>query len=158
MTSRSSAVLHGGQVGEVPPAVNTDASAQAQLENVIEEQELFDSKPPLSATKNCTVFRATWRAVNVFLLVSLLVAAYALLWELSTRRYLQGFSDAIVPTAAFPQEKVLAILQWMSHGPTRRAEGPVSDRGRRISPDTLSIVPAARAAFLFLLEMRAMRW
>jgi transglutaminase-like putative cysteine protease len=158
VTPRSSALLHSEQMTKVPVMPDTDASTQAQLESGSGERELFDRVAPQSATQNYPVFRATWRAINIFLLVSLLVAAYALLWELSTRRYLQGFSDAIVPTTASPQEKVFAILQWMSHGPARRSEGPVSDQPDRDPTDTLNyanllkVCGSATNAFLNLAD------
>jgi hypothetical protein len=41
------------------------------------------------------------------------------MWELSVRRYLRGFADAVVPEASSPREKVEAILAWMQNGPPR---------------------------------------
>ena len=34
--------------------------------------------------------------------------------------YLKGFSDAVVPSSAPPEEQVQAILNWMARGPSRR--------------------------------------
>jgi hypothetical protein len=65
-------------------------------------------------------FREIWYALNVLLLVSLLTAVYSIVWEYSTRRYLKGFSDAIISAVAPPEERVKAILSWMSHGPARQ--------------------------------------
>ena len=45
-------------------------------------------------------------------------------WEYSVRRYLEGFSDAVVPATATPELKIEAILNWMKHGPARQAGGP----------------------------------
>lgn len=44
---------------------------------------------------------------------------YSGIWELSVRRYLRGFADAVVPEASSPREKVEAILGWMQNGPPR---------------------------------------
>ena len=55
----------------------------------------------------------------MLLLVSLLALAHSVAWEYSVRRYLSGFSDAIVPSAATPEERVEAILSWMRLGPPR---------------------------------------
>jgi len=44
---------------------------------------------------------------------------YSVGWEYSVRQYLRGFSDAIVPATATPQQKVEAILNWMKSGPPR---------------------------------------
>jgi hypothetical protein len=65
------------------------------------------------------IFRAVWRSVNVLLAVSVFVLLFAAGWEYSVRRYLKGFSAAIVPTTASPDQKVEAILDWMRNGPGR---------------------------------------
>jgi hypothetical protein len=44
---------------------------------------------------------------------------YSCTWEYSVRQYLKGFSDALVPAASMPDEKVEAILDWMRSGPPR---------------------------------------
>ncbi len=66
-------------------------------------------------------FRMIWYAVDVFLVVSLAALIYAGIWELTTRNYLKGFSDAVVPSPDQPEQKVEAILAWMKNGPARRA-------------------------------------
>jgi hypothetical protein len=65
------------------------------------------------------MFRVIWRTVNVLLFASLLFLVYATAWEYSVRRYLKGFSDAIVPTGSTPEGKVDAILTWIRTGPPR---------------------------------------
>jgi hypothetical protein len=67
-------------------------------------------------------FRISWRATNTLLLVSVLTLLYSAGWEYSVRRYLEGFSDAIVPAGAAPEKRVQAILDWMRTGPTRSEE------------------------------------
>jgi hypothetical protein len=59
-----------------------------------------------------------------------LLALLSLGWELSTRWYLQGFSDAIIPKSSSSQAKIQAILGWMANGPAREDlyGEPVSDR------------------------------
>jgi transglutaminase superfamily protein len=69
-------------------------------------------------------FQTSWIVTNLLLVGSLLFLLYALCWEYSTRRYLTGFSDAVVPAAASPEEKVQTILDWMAAGPGRRTETP----------------------------------
>jgi hypothetical protein len=44
---------------------------------------------------------------------------YSAGWEYSVRQYLRGFSDAVVPAVATPEQKVEAILSWMRSGPPR---------------------------------------
>jgi hypothetical protein len=65
------------------------------------------------------IFRAVWWSSNVLLAAALLVLAYAGVWEFSVRRYLDGFSDAIVPSFVPAQQRVEAILSWMRSGSTR---------------------------------------
>jgi hypothetical protein len=60
-----------------------------------------------------------WRATNVLLIASVLFLGYATMWEYSLRRYLKGFSDAIVPQTATSEQKVEAILTWIRSGPPR---------------------------------------
>ena len=50
---------------------------------------------------------------------ALLATVCSGIWEISVRRYLRGFSDAIIPEAAAPQQKAEAILAWMLKGPPR---------------------------------------
>jgi hypothetical protein len=67
-----------------------------------------------------------WLAANILLIVALLAVAYSASWEFSPRRYLKGFSDAIVPATGEPLEKIIAILNWMSNGPARELGTPDS--------------------------------
>ncbi len=69
-------------------------------------------------------FEAIWVVTNLLVVASLFFLVCALCWEYSTRRYLAGFSDAVVPAAASPEEKVQAILDWMASGAARRAGTP----------------------------------
>lgn len=62
--------------------------------------------------------------LDVFLVASFLLAMFCVGWEYSVRRYLEGFSDAVVPATATPELKIEAILNWMKHGPARQAGGP----------------------------------
>ena len=83
-------------------------------------------------------FWSAWYFVNALLLVSIFAAVYATAWEYSTRRYLKGFSDAIIPAAASPEEKIQAILDWMAHGPARLWSGSVGSAQDRDPTDTLN--------------------
>jgi len=59
-------------------------------------------------------------------------------WELSVRRYLKGFSDAVVPEASTPQQKVEAILTWMQNGPPRFESRLSTQLSPRDPEDTLN--------------------
>jgi hypothetical protein len=65
------------------------------------------------------MFRVIWRTVNVLLIASILFLGYASAWEYSVRRYLKGFSDAIVPNGTTDETRVEAILTWIRTGPAR---------------------------------------
>jgi Transglutaminase-like superfamily len=64
-------------------------------------------------------FRGVWWSANLLLGLALVCLIYAGAWELSVRQYLRGFSDAIVPAAASPEQKAEAILDWMRSGAPR---------------------------------------
>jgi hypothetical protein len=65
------------------------------------------------------MFRVIWRTVNALLIASILFLGYAGAWEYSVRRYLKGFSDAVVPSGTTDEAKVEAILAWIRTGPSR---------------------------------------
>ena len=46
------------------------------------------------------LFRILWRSANVALVVTVLALVYSAGWEYSVRRYLDGFTDAIIPANA----------------------------------------------------------
>lgn len=88
--------------------------------------------------------------------MALVALVYNGVREFSVRRYLDGYSDAIVPNARPAEEKVQAILNWMRAEPSRAiAENPETLPGR--DPETtlnyvqlLRICGTATNAFLNL--------
>jgi hypothetical protein len=72
----------------------------------------------LAATRHI-IFRAAWRAVNLLLVVAVAASLFAGVREYSVRRYLEGFSGAIVPNSLPEEEKIEAILNWMRAEPSR---------------------------------------
>lgn len=88
--------------------------------------------------------------------LALLSLIYAGGWELSVRQYLKGFSDAIVPLAAAPEQKTEAILAWMRTGAPRTAAVDPTTLSQR-DPETtlnyqqlLNVCGTATNAFLNL--------
>lgn len=71
------------------------------------------------AEKGHLIFKFFWKTTNAVLVLCLAGLVYSAGWEYSVRQYLKGFSDAIVPAAATPEQKVEAILSWMRSGPPR---------------------------------------
>jgi hypothetical protein len=83
-------------------------------------------------------FRGLWRLTQAVLVISLLAAILGAINEYSLRRYLRGFSDAVVPLTAAPEQKVEAILTWMRAGPARRPNTPDEFMANRDPQDTLN--------------------
>ena len=109
------------------------------------------------------LFHVLWLAVNFLLIVSIFLAAYSAGWEFSTRRYLEGFSDAIVPATSPGDEKIEAILHWMAHGPARRSSGVEASQTDRDPTDTLNydallrVCGTATNAFINLVDTGGMQ-
>jgi hypothetical protein len=119
----------------------------------------FESVP---AIRQHRFFLLTWYAINLLLVISIIVAMYSIVWEFSTRRYLKGFSDAIIPLNAPPEEKIEAIVDWMARGPSRQAAGPDGSSPDRDPTDTLNydsllrICGSATNAFINLADSAGM--
>lgn len=102
------------------------------------------------------LFRALWWSCNLLLAVSLFGVAYTGVREFSVRRYLDGYSDAIVPNFLPAESKVQAILDWMRAEPSRGvADNPATLATR--DPETtlnyeqlLKVCGTATNAFLNL--------
>jgi hypothetical protein len=60
-----------------------------------------------------------WWSSNVLLAAAIGAMLYSSAREYSVRRYLDGFSDAIVPNTLPAERKVQAILDWMRAEPSR---------------------------------------
>jgi hypothetical protein len=84
------------------------------------------------------VFRFAWILLDVLLIIALLGFAFGSVWEYSTRQYLKGFSDAIVPEGSSPQQKVESILAWMGKGPSRLSTDHPADLLNRDPRQTLN--------------------
>ena len=80
-------------------------------------------------TSQHRAFRVIWWSSNVLLATAIVAMLYSGVREYSVRRYLDGFSDAIVPNTRPAEQKVQAILNWM------RAE---RSRASTMNPDALS--------------------
>ena len=92
----------------------------------------------LATMNRQSIFHAVGFAVNVLLLSSILVALFGLAWEYSTRWYLSGFSNAVLPFSSSPEQKVRAILSWMQQGPARATDYYSDDDQDRDPVDTLN--------------------
>jgi len=88
--------------------------------------------------KDHPVLRAIWHSINVVIVISICLLVYSAVWEFSTRSYLRGFSDAIVPAGDDSEHKVQAILEWMDHGAPRRSVQDTESLDGRNPEDTLN--------------------
>src|SRR3984893_1074732 len=93
---------------------------------------------PAVTPRKSALFRVLWRTVNGLLILALLFVGYSSVWEYSVRRYLKGFSDAIVPSSATPEEKIDSILTWIRSGAPRPAALNVDELSNRDPEDTLN--------------------
>jgi transglutaminase superfamily protein len=102
------------------------------------------------------LFRSVWWVSNALLILALVATGWSGVWEFSMRQYLKGFSDAILPEAASPQQKAEAILAWMQNGPPRLDAQHLQELSTRDPQDTLNykqllqICGSATNAFLNL--------
>jgi hypothetical protein len=88
--------------------------------------------------KSYPIVRACWYVANFLLAASLVLVAFSAGWEFSTRSYLKGFSDAIIPSSDNSEQKVEAILAWMKHGPARRSTADPEVLAARDPEETLN--------------------
>lgn len=116
----------------------TPAQARLQSLPAIPVEDVSASEAQRPVRPGTSVFQAAWRTLNLLLVIWLLVALYSIAWEYSTRMYLKGFSDAVVPSSASPVEQIQAILNWMSNGPSRRDAGPLDPVTDRDPAQTLN--------------------
>jgi hypothetical protein len=70
-------------------------------------------------TQRHRVFRSIWWGSNLLLCIAFAAMLYSCMREYSVRRYLDGFSDAIVPNGVPEEQRVQAILNWMRAEPSR---------------------------------------
>lgn len=84
------------------------------------------------------IFRVAWRSVNVLFALAVVSSIYEGVREYSVRRYLTGFSDAVVPESATPEQKIEAILAWMKNGPSRYVAPDPSELSVRDPENTLN--------------------
>jgi hypothetical protein len=90
--------------------------------------------------KRHLIFRVVWRGVNLLLVAVLVSSLYAGVREYSVRRYLDGFSDAIVPNSMPEEQKLQAILDWMRAEPSRATSTDLEALAKRDPVMTLTYI------------------
>jgi len=91
----------------------------------------------MAASKH-PVLRTAWWSADLLLKLAVVTLLYSGAWEFSVRQYLKGFSDAIVPAAATPEQKVESILDWLRAGPARSPAPPAEGLAQRDPEMTLN--------------------
>ncbi len=76
--------------------------------------------------------------VTILFISAVLLTVFGFGWEYSTRWYLSGFSNAVLPYTSSPEKKVAAIIAWMDQGPARETEYYGDDSEDRDPVDTLN--------------------
>jgi hypothetical protein len=115
------------------------------------------------ATKKHLIFRVVWRGVNLLLVAVMFSSVYAGVREYSVRRYLDGFSDAIVPNSLPEEQKLDAILNWMRAEPSRAVAMDPESLAKRDPEITLTysqllnVCGTATNAFLNLVRSSDLR-
>src|SRR5436190_6872820 len=108
-------------------------------------------------------FRVFWWSSNLLLVTAFVAMLYSCVREYSVRRYLDGFSDAIVPDGQPAEQKVQAILNWMSAEPSRTIAanpGALATRDPEITltyRQLLNVCGTATNAFLNLARSSDLR-
>jgi Transglutaminase-like superfamily len=114
-------------------------------------------------TNRHLTFRVVWRAVNLLLVVVVVSSLYAGVREYSVRRYLDGFSDAIVPNSLPEEQRLEAILSWMRAEPSRAVSlnpGALRKRDPEMTltySQLLNVCGTATNAFLNLVRSSDLR-
>jgi hypothetical protein len=114
-------------------------------------------------TRRHRVFRGMWWSSNLLLCIAFVAMLYSCVREYSVRRYLDGFSDAIVPNTLSEEQRVQAILDWMRAEPSR-AEAANPEALAKRDPETtltyrqlLNVCGTATNAFLNLARSSDLR-
>ena len=115
------------------PAPRATADSEAGLQ--IAADSVLDNKTSRGQNR---MFWPAWYCVNALLLVSVFGAIYMTAWEYSTRRYLKGFSDAVIPETAPPEQRIQSILSWMSSPAAQLTPAFVGEPSDRNPIDTLN--------------------
>ncbi len=84
------------------------------------------------------LFRFVVRVIDLLFLILVIATLCCLAWAYSTQRYVDAFSDAVVPVSGSPEQKIQSILDWMAHPPARFATGITGNPNDRDPIDTLN--------------------
>jgi hypothetical protein len=117
-------------------------------------------KPPAVSHRGFNLARYATGALVVF---AFGLFVYGLAWNYATRRYLRGFSDAIIPLDASAEMKTEALLRWFREEP-KRLDTSVEGAGQLRDPVTivqnkqlLKVCGSASNAFINLADAAGLK-
>jgi hypothetical protein len=87
---------------------------------IIEQATSVEAKDRHTISTNSWPFIVGRYSGGLTLFAATILLLYGLVWDYSTRRYISGFSDAIVPLQGSPEQKSLALLAWLRDEPERK--------------------------------------
>lgn len=118
-----------------PKMAASPLTTASPLSAIVPETIVSSTEP---ATRAHHLFRTVIRVTNILLTLAIIAALGCTAWEYSTQRYVDAFSDAIVPVSGSPELKVQSILDWMAHPPARFATEIAGGPHDRDPLDTLN--------------------
>src|SRR5262250_2284204 len=121
---------------EANRGVSQTATASCKADSSLATDGVLRVEP--GVPKRHRLFLLARYGVNFLLLVAVVAVVYTTAWEYSTRRYLKGFSDAIIPDTAPVEEKIQSILSWMSSPAAQLTPVFVGEPSDRNPIDTLN--------------------
>jgi len=125
-------------------------------------QNQSERSSPLPSRRH-RIFRVIWWSSNLLLAAAFVAMLFSCVREYSVRRYLDGFSDAIVPNSLPEEQRVQAILDWMRAEPSRAVAMDPDELSTRDPQVTLtyrqllSVCGTATNAFLNLARSSDLR-
>jgi hypothetical protein len=128
-------------------------------EHVLVDQ-IGEARPPRDSHPWFTSIHVATRALVIF---AFCLLVYGLVWNYATRRYLKGFSDAIVPLQGTAEQRTEGLLAWFRHEPPRLntgVQGEVSLRNPVVivqNEHLLKICGSASNAFINLADAAGLK-
>jgi hypothetical protein len=122
--------------------------------------QMRELKSPAGSHRCFTLARFATGALVIF---ALGLFIYGLAWNYSTRRYLRGFADAIIPLDDTAEKKTEALLRWFRDEP-QRLDTAVEGAGQLRDPVTivqnkqlLKVCGSASNAFINLADAAGLK-
>lgn len=114
---------------------------QARADDMINNQLLSsDNWVGIDSGSNLYLRASASYLSRMLAFIGIALLVYGLAWNYSTRRYLEGFADAIIPLDGTPEQKSEALLDWLRHAPERKED----DLDHASPRDPVGVVQNAR--------------